>query len=126
MTSLVVVNTNFTTPPLPDDPVVVRQALYKAIGIVAAAALFFAMLWSIYSCTKRRCAPAPTGDKDIEAGGIITTKVGFFHLYRFASATDRFLLASGLVCSSAVGLVWPAFYVLMGSVLDAFVSTHNN
>ena len=127
-------NTTTVAPPGNDDPAVVRAALCKAIGIVAAAAVAFVALWSVYSCIKSACSSPPTkdsddaGTKDLEAGNNINniaatnTKVGVLALYRFASGVDVLLLAAGMLCSSAVGLVWPAFYVLLGSILDAFVS----
>ena len=121
---------DYTTVAPLDDPDVIRTALYKSIGIVAAAAVFFFALWSIYRWIKKRCSSRTAVPDhcaaDIEVGNTTPhTDVGFFMLYRFASATDVFLLTSGMICSSAVGLVWPAFYVLMGSVLDAFVSVHD-
>jgi hypothetical protein len=137
--------------PTSDDPTVVRRALFQAIGLVVGTFLFLVVLQALYLhfkslvlCPAPQLAPNKNGvgssdgyrwevkDVDLETGTIPTTtpataplqaarSVGFFQLYRFATGVDKALLAAGVLCSGAVGLVWPAFYVLMGSILDAFV-----
>jgi ABC-type multidrug transport system fused ATPase/permease subunit len=44
--------------------------------------------------------------------------ISLCQMYRFATSLDYLLITIGLVCSAIVGLVWPVFYVLLGSLLD--------
>ena len=47
--------------------------------------------------------------------------VPLHQLFRHAAPLDKALMAVGSVCAVGGGLVWPGFYLVLGTMLDAFV-----
>ena len=75
---------------------------------------FFLPISPFFSILLRSKAASLLGDQnDDDTRGV---KIPIYKLYRYADNIDRLLISCGLVCCTAVGLVWPAFYVMMGSV----------
>ena len=102
--------------------------LLTVVALICAGAVALGLVW----CSAARSARArgaaqrhagfgPGGAGEEDAGGGGPEAVSLPGLFRFATGLDVVLMVAGTLCSVASGLVWPAFYVLLGSVIDDFV-----
>ncbi|XP_053774731.1 bile salt export pump isoform X3 [Desmodus rotundus] len=54
-----------------------------------------------------------------------SSQVGFFQLFRFASATDIWLMSVGGVCAFLHGLAHPGVLLIFGTMTDVFIDYEN-
>uniref|UniRef100_A0A0D6R1U7 Uncharacterized protein n=1 Tax=Araucaria cunninghamii TaxID=56994 RepID=A0A0D6R1U7_ARACU len=66
------------------------------------------------------------GNPELEAKGNSEQGVPFLKLLRFADVYDYVLIIIGAVAAAAHGLMWPAFFLVLGSIVNAFGTNQNN
>uniref|UniRef100_A0A0C9QRK5 TSA: Wollemia nobilis Ref_Wollemi_Transcript_12661_4895 transcribed RNA sequence n=1 Tax=Wollemia nobilis TaxID=56998 RepID=A0A0C9QRK5_9CONI len=66
------------------------------------------------------------GNPELEAKENSEQGVPFLKLFRFADVYDYVLIIIGVVAAAAHGLMWPAFFLVLGSIVNAFGTNQNN